>query len=45
MKLIPKSITGFIFLAATFFANAENGVEISFLGTNNTHVRITGDEK
>lgn len=45
MKLIHKSITGFIFLAASFFANAENGVEINFLGTNNTHVRITGDEK
>ncbi|MGM9846534.1 MAG: GH32 C-terminal domain-containing protein [Muribaculaceae bacterium] len=45
MKLIHKSITGFLFLAASFFANAENGVEINFLGTNNTLVRITGDEK
>ncbi len=45
MKLIHKSITGFLFLAAFFFANAENGVEINFLSTNNTHVRITGDEK
>lgn len=45
MKLIHKSITGFLFLAASFFANAENGVELNFLSTNNTHVRITGDEK
>lgn len=45
MKLINKSIANVLFLSSVFLANAENGLDINFLGNGNSHVRITGEEK
>lgn len=45
MKLINKSIANVLFLSSVFLANAENGLDINFLGNCNSHVRITGEEK
>ena len=44
MKLINKSIANVLFLSSVFLANAENGLDINFLGNCNSHVRITGEK-
>ena len=45
MKLIPTSISLLLLASAATLAQAADGVQVNFLGSNNTHVRVTDEAK